>query len=111
MRPGPPDEHGAVLLEIARGTLAECFGGPAVATPDEAWLREPRAVFVTMTKQGQLRGCVGQLAARLPLVDAVKAAAKAAAFEDSRFPPLQADEFDQVHLEVSVLSPLVASPR
>lgn len=102
----PHDEHGVELLAIARGTLEACFGGPQVARPDAAWLAEPKAVFVTITKHGQLRGCVGQLAAHLPLFDAVRTAAKAAAFEDARFAPLQAAELDEVQIEVSVLSPL-----
>jgi AmmeMemoRadiSam system protein A len=96
-----------VLLELARAAIGEAFGGPApVRPPDAPWLDEPRAVFVTLKKHGALRGCIGQLTARLPLVDAVKDAARAAAFDDSRFPPLAEEELPALHLEVSVLSPL-----
>lgn len=99
--------HGALLLAIARGTIAERFGGPPLQRPQgEPWLDEPRGVFVTLTLHGELRGCVGQLAARFPLFEAVREAALAAAFRDSRFFPLREEELPLVRLEVSVLSPL-----
>jgi AmmeMemoRadiSam system protein A len=98
--------RGSVLLELARGALKECFGGPNVVVPDEPWLFEKRAVFVTLHKHGALRGCVGQLAARFPLHEAVRHAAKAAAFHDGRFSPLQESELPEVHIEISVLSEL-----
>jgi AmmeMemoRadiSam system protein A len=99
--------QGPVLLEIARGTLAEALGGPAVARPDgHAFLDEKRAVFVTLTKWGELRGCIGQLEARFTLFEAVREAARAAGFKDPRFPPLTKEELTQVHIEISVLSPL-----
>ena len=103
--PGTPD--GAVLLEIARGAIAEHFGGPRVVRPvGMPWLDEPRAVFVTLKLDGELRGCVGQLVARFPLFEAVREAATSAAFRDSRFFPLTEAELARVQLEVSVLSPL-----
>jgi AmmeMemoRadiSam system protein A len=99
--------RGETLLSVARRTLEECFGGAQVERPsDEAWLDEKRAVFVTLTKHGELRGCVGQLEPRLSLFDAVRDAAKSAAFRDDRFPPLQRHELAELHLEISVLSPL-----
>ena len=100
-------QQGPVLLGIARGTLAEAFGGPKVAKPDGvAFLEEKRAVFVTLTKSGELRGCIGQLEARFTLYDAVREAARAAGFKDPRFPPLQQEELTEVSIEISVLSPL-----
>lgn len=98
--------QGPVLLRLARETLVEAFGGPKVAEPDHAWLMEQRAVFVTLHKHGELRGCVGQLAARFPLFEAVRHAAKSAAFHDTRFDPLEHHELEHVHIEISVLSPL-----
>lgn len=99
--------RGEILLGIARGTLNEAFGGPEVVhPPGEPWLDEKRAVFVTLTRFGELRGCVGQLEPRLPLFEAVRDAAKAAAFRDTRFPPLEAAEVPSLHLEISVLSPM-----
>lgn len=99
--------RGELLLRLARATLEHAFGGPDVVKPDDAlWLDEKRAVFVTLKKHGELRGCVGQLVPRLTLFEAVQDAARAAAFHDTRFSPLRKDELDDVHLEISVLSPL-----
>jgi hypothetical protein len=100
---------GGLLLAVARGTIAERFGGPLVQQPrGEAWLDELRAVFVTLKIDGALRGCVGQLEARFKLYEAVREAASSAAFRDSRFLPLEEVELAAVQLEVSVLSPLEA---
>jgi len=98
--------HGDVLLSIARGTLHEKLGGPALAKPGGAFLDELRAVFVTLTIDGELRGCIGQLEARYTLYEAVREAAFAAGFRDPRFPPLQTHELAKVHIEISVLSPV-----
>lgn len=101
------NRQGQVLLRVARGTLEEAFGGPKVQHPADApWLDEPRAVFVTLTKGGELRGCIGQLAPTMSLFDAVRDAAKAAGFRDPRFPPLSRDELAELHVELSVLSPV-----
>jgi AmmeMemoRadiSam system protein A len=98
---------GDLLLGLARASIAERFGGPTVQRPaDSAWLEQPGAVFVTLTLEGELRGCVGSASARRPLFDDVMDNAKAAAFEDPRFKPLTADELTRSRIEVSVLSPL-----
>jgi AmmeMemoRadiSam system protein A len=98
---------GTTLLELARGSIAERFGGPKVERRDgDAWLEQPGAVFVTLTVDGELRGCVGSSSARRPLFDDVMDNAKAAAFEDPRFPPLTVKELEKAKIEVSVLSPL-----
>lgn len=97
---------GTLLLRLARSAIAEEFGGPRAEVPPEPWLHEKRAVFVTLTKHGELRGCIGQLAPRFPLHEAVWEAARSAAFRDGRFAPLTREELDEVRLEVSVLSPL-----
>lgn len=95
------------LLHVARRSIEANLGGPPVEHPPESpWLDEPRAVFVTLKKHGELRGCVGQLQARQSLFHAVKDAAEAAAFRDHRFPPLDAAELPELHLEISVLTPL-----
>ncbi|MDD2383433.1 MAG: AmmeMemoRadiSam system protein A [Sulfurospirillaceae bacterium] len=62
------------------------------------------ATFVTLTLDGNLRGCIGSLIAHQPLLDDLIANAKAAAFEDPRFYPLSQEEFERVHIEVSLLS-------
>ena len=64
------------------------------------------AAFVTLYLDDQLRGCIGSLEARIPLVDTVMEVAAKAAKEDPRFYPLSAAELPIVTLEISVLSPL-----
>ena len=99
--------NGPTLLELARGSIAERFGGPKPSRPGDApWLAEPGAVFVTLTIDDDLRGCVGSAHARRALFDDVVDNAKAAAFSDPRFEPLTAGELPRTRLEVSVLSPL-----
>lgn len=67
-------------------------------------LTEPGAAFVTLTLDGRLRGCIGSLSARRPLGEDVAANARAAAFEDPRFPELTEGELKRVDIEVSVLT-------
>lgn len=69
-------------------------------------LNQPAAVFVTLTKAGELRGCIGSMEAVSTLSDAVSRYASASAFEDPRFSPLSADELAEIKIEISVLSPL-----
>ncbi len=69
-------------------------------------LREPRGAFVTLYKKSELRGCIGQIVARMPLAEAVAAMAEEAAFRDPRFPPLRSDELGDLRIEISVLTPL-----
>ena len=71
-----------------------------------AELRALRASFVTLSIEGELRGCCGSLEARQPLAIDVWNNARASAFRDPRFRPLEAWEWSHVDLEVSVLSPL-----
>jgi AmmeMemoRadiSam system protein A len=104
MRPGTEDK-GALLTALARAAIAERFGtSPArLAHPD--WLDAPGAVFVTLSEGGRLRGCIGSLEAHRSLAEDLLANARAAAFRDPRFPPVQAAELDHLRVEVSILSP------
>ena len=72
----------------------------------EPVLREPAAVFVTLTQAGDLRGCIGSLQARDALAQAVANAAFNAALRDPRFARLGAAELDTIKIEISVLSKL-----
>jgi AmmeMemoRadiSam system protein B/AmmeMemoRadiSam system protein A len=98
------DGHGRTLTGIARGSIGEALGRGAAALPDEHWLREHRASFVTLTLGERLRGCIGSLEAHRSLGEDVAANARSAALRDPRFPPLTPAEFDRVGVEVSVLS-------
>jgi len=69
-----------------------------------AWALAKRASFVTLEKDGQLRGCIGSLQAHRPLIADVAANAYAAAFRDQRFAPVSADEFAAIEIKISVLS-------
>jgi AmmeMemoRadiSam system protein A len=99
--------RGDTLLGLARASIAESFGGPKVKRPDGApWLDDPGAVFVTLTLDGDLRGCVGSSQARRSLFDDLVDNARAAAFSDPRFSPLTSPELPRARIEVSVLSAL-----
>jgi AmmeMemoRadiSam system protein A len=98
-------DAGKILLPIARAAIAREIGHPQEApAASEPWLQEPGASFVTLTREGQLRGCIGTLHAHRPVVEDVKANAVAAALRDPRFKPLTAAELPAVHLELSLLS-------
>ena len=97
------------LKAVARGVISERLdietdepsmpkGRPAVV------LNERRGVFVTLEIGGRLRGCIGDLSGRLPLILGIRENAIKAAFEDPRFDPLTASEFLDVKIEISVLS-------
>ena len=101
----PDTELGPILLGLARRAIAHRLGrGPAPTIPDDPRLREKGATFVTLTMDGELRGCIGSLRRSRALGEDVIHNAVAAAMEDPRFPPLSAAEFDAVTVEVSLLS-------
>jgi hypothetical protein len=102
--PTDTPDKGRLLTGLARAAIARRFGAGTASLPHPAWLDEPGAVFVTLTEGGQLRGCIGSLEAHRPLLKDLEANALAAAFRDPRFPPLQEDELDRLHVEVSILS-------
>lgn len=101
-------DKGEVLLPLARATIARQLGLDLTAREDAPFLQEPGASFVTLKRDGQLRGCIGSLEARRALVDDVKHNARSAAFLDPRFRPVSLREFDEIRVEVSLLS--VATP-
>jgi AmmeMemoRadiSam system protein A len=99
------------LLAWARRAIAAAVAGSAGALREEGAelserLRQPGAAFVSLHKQGQLRGCVGLPQAREPLYLTVAEAAISAALHDPRFPPVEAEELPALEIEISVLSPL-----
>lgn len=98
----------ALLLHLAREALEWGVRGrnlppldPSTLTPR---LLEPGASFVTLTVQGNLRGCIGALEAYQPLVDDVREHAVAAALEDPRFPLVTPNELGAILIEVSRLT-------
>jgi AmmeMemoRadiSam system protein A len=101
---GLPQDAGGVLLALARAAIASQLGREHPAAAEAPWLRTPGACFVTLTKETQLRGCIGSLQAHRALLEDVRQNAVAAAFRDPRFSPLSAAEYEYVAVEVSVLS-------
>jgi AmmeMemoRadiSam system protein A len=109
-------ERGA-LVALARAAIRHHLGaGPAPEIPTGGILGAPQGAFVTLRRRGdgELRGCIGTLAAREPLAAAVARLAVAAATEDPRFPPVDdAAELDELAISISVLAPLrrIAGPE
>lgn len=97
-----------VLLDIVKKTIAGRLNNknlPKISV-DSKTLQEKRGAFVTLKKRGHLRGCIGYIKAVKPLWETVQEMAVAAAFHDPRFPSLKPEEFKDLSLEISVLSPL-----
>lgn len=110
-----------VLLEIARRAVVaavqrrEFPDNPldqarSAASPNSELSSQlslvPAGAFVTLHRGARLRGCIGQLAGRDPLIHVIASCARAAALEDPRFPPLSCEELADIDIEISVLSPL-----
>ncbi len=95
------------LLRIARLSIETYVREgrvPEIEVSSER-LKEPGAAFVTINKDGQLRGCIGTTVAVQPLYLQVQDSAIAAATRDPRFVPLSVEELDDIELEISVLTP------
>lgn len=101
------EEEGRILLRLARETIwrgletEEEIPMPQNLPPA---LHQWRGTFVTLTREGRLRGCIGHIVPQGPLWQGVRENALNAAFRDPRFPPLNKAEWESVKLEVSVLS-------
>lgn len=104
-RPEPWNaDRGRLLLKLARESVTEALGMGSASHYEEPWLRDPGACFVTLRRQGDLRGCVGSVRAYRPLFEDVWSNARASAFRDTRFPPVEAWEMPEISIEVSLLS-------
>jgi len=99
------------LLQIARSSIAEVLDGrrPELRSDEfDEVLRRPSGAFVSLHKhRRELRGCIGSIQPVHPLYQAVSTSAINAAFRDPRFLPLQKSELTVVHIEISVMSPIV----
>jgi AmmeMemoRadiSam system protein A len=94
------------LLSLARRALLSAVtdAAPPEVSEPSARLAEHRACFITLTRHGELRGCVGQLLPRGPLYRNVIENVRGAALRDPRFSPIERDEIDELKIEISVLS-------
>jgi hypothetical protein len=101
-------EERKFLLDLARKTLKSVTAGGGLPKPKAdavpARLKEAKGCFVTLTKNGQLRGCIGNILPAGPLYEAVMENAQNAARRDFRFAPVTPDELDKIHIEISVLT-------
>ncbi len=94
------------LLKLARRSLEAKLRGEELPplNADSPTFQADSATFVTLTKKGRLRGCIGTLEAYRPLAEDVQEHAIAAALQDPRFPPLKADELAEIEIEISRLT-------
>ncbi|MFZ5515536.1 MAG: AmmeMemoRadiSam system protein B [Candidatus Zhuqueibacterota bacterium] len=96
------------LLMLARQTIEKAVDRKKLPKLKHAFpvLKEKRGAFVTLTKKGMLRGCIGYVSAVLPLDETIMEMAQAAAFRDPRFPSVTKNEVAQLEIEISVLTPI-----
>ncbi len=109
--PGPENlaaPERQALLDLARRTLTSVVtNGNLPEVASQEWppkLAEKKACFVTLTRSGALRGCIGHLLPQARLCQAVVDNARNAALRDPRFPPVRAEELDKLRIEISVLT-------
>jgi AmmeMemoRadiSam system protein A len=102
------DAHKKTLLAFARKTIEQYLTTETAPLPRgfDAMLTHGSGAFVTLTEQGQLRGCIGHMDEDLPLCQTVGYCALQAALNDPRFPPVGLKEWPRVSIEISVLTPL-----
>ena len=106
------DEEKRTLKEIAYNSIKDSLDGKGVTVANSSLftlhssLKEKCGAFVSLHKQGRLRGCIGHFGEDTPLYEIVAEMARAAAFEDPRFSPLHRDELDDIDIEISVLTPM-----
>ena len=104
------DEEKKILKEIALTSIKDSLAGKPVAQPilnsQYPVLNSKCGAFVSLHKQGRLRGCIGHFGEDVPLHEIVAEMARAAAFEDPRFMPVTMDELKDIDIEISVLTPM-----
>ena len=104
------DEDKRMLKKIAYDSIKDSLDGKPIAKPtlnsQFLILNSKCGAFVSLHKQGRLRGCIGHFGEDVPLYEIVAEMARAAAFEDPRFQSLTRDELDDLDIEISVLTPM-----
>ncbi len=93
-------------MSLAHDSISSAFQSRELfLDPPTPHLGEPRGVFTSLYLHGNLRGCVGYVLPTSSLYRAVAETARAAAFDDSRFPPVDKEEAANLKIELSILSP------
>ncbi|MGA3173722.1 MAG: AmmeMemoRadiSam system protein A [Syntrophorhabdales bacterium] len=101
------DDERRVLKDLARCSIEEVLFGKEEQAPDiPRTLKKKMGAFVCLKTRGELKGCIGYLRAHAPLDETVKRMAVEAAFHDPRFLPLDAREWRDTEIEISVLTPM-----
>ena len=104
------DEEKDMLKKIAYESIKDSLDGKNIAQPalnsKLFALNCKCGAFVSLHKQGRLRGCIGHFGEDVPLHEIVAEMARAAAFEDPRFPPVHREELGDIDIEISVLTPM-----
>ena len=102
-------EDKELLIELAKETINSEINNTSIKKELLQQVQKfdiKQGVFVTITKDGELKGCIGHVLAIEPLWQAIIDCARSAAFNDPRFPSLKREEFPFIKIEISVLSPL-----
>ncbi len=105
---GLSDEEKEQLRSLVRDAIQHQLNGTDFQTApiSSKNLAQPRGAFVSLHRRNRLRGCIGHIQPDRPLFETIQEMAVAAAFEDPRFPPLRSDEYGDLDIEISVLTPL-----
>jgi AmmeMemoRadiSam system protein A len=112
-RLSPSDDDKRQLKELVQLSISAQLAARGPQTPpepDSELLRQELGAFVTLKRAGQLRGCIGNIIGQGPLYRTVWNMARAAAFEDPRFPPLTQPELAGLGIEISILGPVLPCP-
>ncbi|MCP4653290.1 MAG: AmmeMemoRadiSam system protein B [Candidatus Omnitrophica bacterium] len=101
------DNEKQILINIARTTLQAHLRGKKIPKFESITgnITQKRGAFVTLNKDGQLRGCIGRIVADIPLYEVISKQAIDAALNDSRFPRVTFEELEDIEIEISVLTP------
>lgn len=102
---------GKLLINLVRVTIFDNLNDKQTLKKEDFLEKLPNfskmgATFVTITKDGNLRGCIGSLVPHTTLFDDLTTNARKAAFEDPRFSPLTKEEFEQIKIEISIIGPI-----
>ena len=102
-------EQKNIILQIAKQAIEDAVLNRETIPKYELlqkypWLKEERAVFVTINEFDMLRGCIGSIVAHQSLIDDIIQNAKSAALNDPRFKPINQNELNNLEVEVSVLT-------
>ena len=105
---GLTEQEKNILKNVVSETLESVVNGGKIPVFNNfnGKLGEHWGAFVTLTRKGQLRGCIGHIIGDKPLITTVAEMAEAAALEDPRFPPVKPPELPEIEFEISVLTPI-----